>query len=646
MALPTPNTDPRKGRPTTTTGGAGAAATNEMNKGLKDVENVIVEQLSMMSGFLEIGKNYFPKLGFIDKNTEVTQQRLYRLSKPIERMDENMAKLVEGLGYKEKEEDAEQLDPVEEGGDDDVQKVEMVDQDGEERSGPVLERIAEDVEGIHKIMQDANEDTRDELDGGVPPHTHGDDGTGGGGGEEKKADGMMAGVGKFFKSLFGKLKLIFMGLLLVVAPLLTAGSELFSSIKKLFDQVFQAMTQIIGVIMERVVPVIVEIMTKVIDIVTALLPPVMEVIMMVVDVIMSLVEALLPPIMAIVDVIMSLIMAIVPPLMDIIQSVLDAIMPIIEMLLAVLVPVIEIVGSIMMFIFDTILRPIFEALSPIVEFVGMLIMGFFNMFIGVWNGIIEAVAFVAGFFGKGDEVRAMKADYLEMDESKDHKDKIDFTAEDEEVDAMIQAKLDSGEINKTTAESLMADKEKYRKEQEKARSDMVSKIKVESVETPAALKEDGEKLNLVSLTLPEDMGGGTFLVDPDSRDEEGNYDLYTEDGKMIPPNFLKGAAKSAAMGTIAAALEGVEEQGNGIDMSMIGAAFEADESITVGQDLADDTLDLGEEQADAAGGSGDTTTVSASTATNIQNQTSTSVTNVSTGDRSPNAGRGFVFNPN
>ena len=645
MALPTPNTDPRKGRPTTTTGGAGAAATNQMNKGLKDVENVIVEQLSMMSGFLEIGKNYFPKLGFIDKNTEVTQQRLYRLSKPIERMDENMAKLVEGLGYKEKEEDAEQLDPNEEPTDD----GEAVDGGGEgeeDDAKPVLERIADDTSAILKIMQDAGEDKRGGID--EPGETGGgDDGTGGGG-EEKKADGMMAGVGKFFKSLFGKLKLIFVGLLLVVAPLLTAGSELFSSIKKLFDQVFQAMTQIIGVIMERVVPVIVEIMTKVIDIVTALLPPVMEVIMMVVDVIMSLVEALLPPIMAIVDVIMNLIMAIVPPLMDIIQSVLDAIMPIIEMLLAVLVPVIEIVGDIMMFIFDTILRPIFEALSPIVEFVGSLVMGFFNMFIAVWNGIIEAAAFVAGFFGAGDEVRAMKADYLEMDESKDHKDKIDFTAEDEQVDAMIQAKLDSGEINKTTAESLMADKEKYRKEQEKARSDMVSKIKVEQVETPAALQEDGKKLNLVSLTLPEDLGGTTILVDPDSKDEDGNYDLYSEDGRVLPnpAQFFGKSAQAKVMGVIGAAIEGMDDGGGGIDMSNIGAAFSADESITVGQDLADDTLDLGEEQADAQQGSGDVTTVSASTATNIQNQTSTSVTNVSTGDRSPNAGRGFVFNPN
>lgn len=644
MALPTPNTDPNKGRPTTTTSGAGAAATNEMNRGLKDVENVIVDQLSLMSGFLEIGKNYFPKLGFINKNTEVTQQRLYRLSKPINEINDNVAKLVEGLGYKEKEEDAEQLDPNEDTGDD-AEEVIGGDGEGEDNDGkPVLERIADDVSGIHKIMLNEQEGKgKDELED--PDDTGGGDDKGGDG-EEKKQAGMFAGIGKFFKSLFGKLKLIFLGLLLVVAPLLSAGSELFSSIKKLFDQVFQAMTQIVGVIMEKVVPVIVEIMTKVIDVFTELLPPIMEVIMMVVGMVMELVEALLPPIMAVVDVIMNLIMTLVPPLMEIIQSIFDAIMPIIEMLLAVLVPIIEIVADIMMFIFDTILRPIFSALAPIIEFVGGLIMGFFNMFIGVWNGIIEAVAFVAGFFGKGDEVRAMKADYLEMDESKDHKDSIDFTADDEQVDAMIQAKLDSGEINKTTAESLKEDKAKYRKEQEEARDELVSRIKVESATLPASLMADGEKLNLLKITMPEDAGGATYLVNPDSKDENGNYDLYSEDGRALPTNILPDVLRSKVMGVIGAAVEGVEDDSSGIDMSNIGAAFAADEEVTVGQDLADETLDLGEEQSDAAGGGGDTTSVSASTSTNIQNQSSTNVTNISAGDSSPNAGRGFVFNPN
>lgn len=644
MALPTPNTDPRKGRMTTTTSGAGAAETNEMNRGLKDVENVIVEQLSMMSGFLEIGKNYFPKLGFIEKNTEVTQQRLYRLSKPIERMDKNMAKLVEGLGYKEKEEDADQLDPNEEPIDDGA-PVDGGGEGEEDDAKPVLERIADDTSAILKIMQDAGEDKREGLgDDG----SGGDSGTDGADGEEKKQEGMFAPIGKFFKSLFKKLKLIFVGLLLVVAPLLTAGADLFSAIKQLFDQVFQALTQIIGVIMERVVPVIVEIMTKVIEIITALLPPVMEIIMVVVDVIMQLVEALLPPIMAIVDLVMDLILAIVPPIMDIVQALLDAIMPIITMLIDMLVPIIEIVADLLMFIFDILLKPLLMLLVPIVEFVGDLVMGFFNMFIAVWNGIIEAAAFLAGFFGAGDEVRSLKVDYLEKDESKDAAQNIDFSQDDEAIDAQIQAKLDSGEINKTTAEALMADKEKFRDQQQARRDELVSKIKVEQVETPAALQEDGKKLNLVSLTLPEDLGGTTVLVDPDSKDEDGNYDLYSEDGRVLPnpAQFFGKSAQAKVMGVIGAAIEGIDDGGGGIDMSNIGAAFSADESITVGQDLADDTLDLGEEQADAAGGSGDTTTVSASTATNIQNQTSTSVTNVSTGDRSPNAGRGFSLVPN
>ena len=61
MALPTPNTDPGKGRVTTTTSGDGAALTNEtskMAKGINDIEDVISKRLDDISGFLEIMKNY------------------------------------------------------------------------------------------------------------------------------------------------------------------------------------------------------------------------------------------------------------------------------------------------------------------------------------------------------------------------------------------------------------------------------------------------------------------------------------------------------------------------------------------------------------------------------------------------------------
>ena len=73
MALPTPNTDPRKGRPMTEESGKGGAETNETTaavKGLEDIENEVSERLKNISGFLEVMKNYIPKLGFIDAHTQ------------------------------------------------------------------------------------------------------------------------------------------------------------------------------------------------------------------------------------------------------------------------------------------------------------------------------------------------------------------------------------------------------------------------------------------------------------------------------------------------------------------------------------------------------------------------------------------------
>ena len=85
MALPTPNTDPGKGRVTTTTSGDGAALTNEtskMAKGINDIEDVISKRLDDISGFLEIMKNYIPKLGFVDAHT-----RAIKLSTDVMKKD-------------------------------------------------------------------------------------------------------------------------------------------------------------------------------------------------------------------------------------------------------------------------------------------------------------------------------------------------------------------------------------------------------------------------------------------------------------------------------------------------------------------------------------------------------------------------------
>ena len=60
----------------------------------------------------------------------------------------------------------------------------------------------------------------------------------------------------------------------------------------------------------------------------------------------------------------------------------------------------------------------------------------------------------------------MKIDKLGQDDSEEEAKKIDFSQEDEAVEAQIQAKVDSGEINEETAEKLRKDKDKHRKAQE------------------------------------------------------------------------------------------------------------------------------------------------------------------------------------
>ena len=58
MASGLPNTDPRKGRPTTETSGKGGAETKAMMDSFDGVENAVVEQLALIAGFTEIMKNY------------------------------------------------------------------------------------------------------------------------------------------------------------------------------------------------------------------------------------------------------------------------------------------------------------------------------------------------------------------------------------------------------------------------------------------------------------------------------------------------------------------------------------------------------------------------------------------------------------
>ena len=120
MASGLPNTDPRKGRPTTETSGKGGAETKAMMDSFDGVENAVVEQLALIAGFTEIMKNYIPKLGFIDAHTQALKLKQDQAFKVLEKIEGHLAKQAEivddGPEDGEPDADAEDVLPDEEVG--------------------------------------------------------------------------------------------------------------------------------------------------------------------------------------------------------------------------------------------------------------------------------------------------------------------------------------------------------------------------------------------------------------------------------------------------------------------------------------------------------------------------------------------------
>lgn len=612
MALPTPNTDPRKGRVTTTTSGAGAAVSNEtteMAKGITDIEDVISKRLEDMSGFLEIMKNYIPKLGFIDAHTKAIKLSTDQMKKDLK---EVAKQLTETPG---EESDAQE-----------------VNEEGNEAEQTIADRIRNIDENVQKMADkidepsEAQEDARDlgGADAGTDAPEVMDDGDGGDdGGAEKKQSVIGKALGGFMKvfKMIGKFAAV---ALLVILPLLSGNQKLFEAIKETVMNVFELFKSLFDVVMQAIVPLATTILTIILNIGNTIF-----------SALMPILDSLIPVIISVVSVVT-----------DVIMGIFDAIMPIIQVMLDILVPIIQMVLNVFLFLFENILGPIFSVLTPIVTFVGNMIMGFFNMLISVWNGIIEAVAFIAGIFGKGDEVRSLKIDKLGEDTSEEEAKKlIDFSQEDEAIEAQIQAKVDSGEINEETAEKLRKNKQQHKADQEQRRQEMVAKYDVKEIDMDVEGDDDGEKIKLISFNMDEATNGyiKEVLFDPESQDEDGNYQFYKPDG--TPMKFRGHLRKPANMMAHAARknLEPIEvdgEDGGDALPGNIAAAF----GMT-GDELSDESLDTQDAigaaavGAGAGGGSSSVNVVGGSSSTtNVKNEQS--VTSTSS---SPTSGRGRRF---
>jgi len=629
MALP--NTDFGAGRPATKaeTFGTKTGADTEVVKGLDDIEDVLDKRLETISLFVEKIANYIPKLGGIDHHVkQISGLRIRDSVMPA------LREIVDAISLDTekdelREKDAEEasdgggggdgVDPEEEkdGDEADANKV-PDDREEPETMGEAVKYIQEDVAAIRNMMAE-------DAEGLVKPEGELDD-TGGGGtgggddggkGADKKSKGMMGDIMKKLKGFFGLIKKFLMIGILLVLPLLSASSDLFAGLKQLFMSLFEIFKKLVGIIFETVVPIITQLMTVIIDVINMLMPT-----------IMSLIDTLVPILTTIIEVVMTVIMAVV-----------EAIMPIIQVILDILVPIIQLVLGYIMMIFEVILLPLLENfLIPVIGVVSDIIMFFFDMFIAVFNGALEFIAKIADFFGQGDKVRQFK---IEKDESAEKSEGIDFSQDDEAVEAQIQAKQDSGEINKKTADKLRKDKEKFREKQEERRKALVDAVGAErTTDVPEALKQDGNKVELVKMDLSE-YGLGEVLVDPAAK-EDGTYNMYDMEGNPINygalEDFTFGAVKLTPI--IKAAVEGLqaEEAQAQANMADLGAAFGGGASVSA------ESLDTADAQAEAAaGGAGGGGGTNAMANINSNQNVNATTNNTNSGGTNPTGGRGYFF---
>ena len=314
---------------------------------------------------------------------------------------------------------------------------------------------------------------------------------------------------------------------LLVGTLLTANEGMFSAIKNLFSKVFEVFKQIVGIVVEKVLPVFAEVLTIIVDAISAFLPPIMDVLAVIIDVVMEVVQAL---------------------------------MPVLEIVINAISAVLSIIAAVFQGLVD----------SGIIDALVDVVYGFINIFIGVWNGIIEGVAMLASLFGKGDEVRALKVDYAERDQSDEKAAFVDFSMSDEQIDKQIDAQLELGNLNKTEAAEMKANKDKFKEQQEddeleaaKKIYEMAEKQNIEAGSSEVTVQDqDGTPMVLMSNFKSIDgwRHDDEYLVDKVPNDN-GSFNMYDPETMQLVgrSHSKKGGATPHIIANLAVAQKAKDE---------------------------------------------------------------------------------------
>lgn len=327
------------------------------------MQTLMYEKLDGIHNFTNDSQKYLYSIHFDAMKQRKNQSTLEEIRDAVR--DENDA-LISALQTMNAN-DAEPLPEMEmEDQNEEVERVPEAPQENNEDVVRLLEEIADNTGAQAEAIRESSEGLDDMPDDQPATPDKPAKQT------KKKGDGMFSGIFdsiKSFLKLFGKIAL---AIGLFAAAVFSANDSVFVKMKELFQRLVEAIAPILQLIMDTV------------------LPPVLDILMMLADAFMQIVEALLPPIISLIEQVLPPIMDLMMQLIDVFMQIVEALMPTITKIIEAIVPLLTLAIQALAAILENVLVPIIETvIVPTIQMLAdglLMVIGFVETLL---SGIVE-----------------------------------------------------------------------------------------------------------------------------------------------------------------------------------------------------------------------------------------------------------------
>lgn len=187
-------------------------------------------------------------------------------------------------------------------------------------------------------------------------------------------------LGSMFEGLKRAVEMLLLPLGEMLIPILT---ELIEKVMPIIEEVLPPLIGAIGELIEQLMPVIAEILPPLIDLFTDLMPPLMDLISAILPVVVDLFKKLIPPITQIISAVLPVLLSLIDALLPIIQILIDLLMPVIDLFIELLEPILALIGE--------ALTPLLEALTPIIEVITALLIPVLQVLMTVFSEVFSNI---------------------------------------------------------------------------------------------------------------------------------------------------------------------------------------------------------------------------------------------------------------